>query len=120
MGEQAVGPIEAHRPAGDAGAGPPSMPCVNRVISGPAVVGGPGQVAALKEQIAGAVVAYDEDDVTLDPGLLCCQLPQVDAAQPILGDFNLDRRLPIAFADIVFTHRRIGLDFAFERLKGTH
>ena len=90
---------------------------INRVVGGPAVVGGPGQVAALKQQIAGAVIADDEDDVALQVFFLGGQFPQVDAAQPILGDLEFHGGLPLAFAHIVFANRRFRLWGALYRIK---
>ena len=42
---------------------------VDRVVVGPAVVGLPGVVGALEEDVGRAVVADDEDDVALPVGL---------------------------------------------------
>ena len=58
----AVGPVEAD-------VGPGALVAlgvrVDRVVVGPAVVGLPGVVAALEEDVGRAVVADDEDDVAL-------------------------------------------------------
>jgi hypothetical protein len=121
VGEQTVGTIETHGAAGYADGGVSLlMRGVDGIVGRPAVVGRPGQITALEEKIAGTIISNDEDDVALNVFLLGGELTEVNPAEPILRNLNLDRRLPIAFADIVFTHRRIGLDFAFERLKGTH
>ena len=113
MGKQAVGPIETHCSAGYTGAGIPLMVCINREIGWPAVVSRPGQVTALKEQIAGAIIADDENNVALNSAGLFRQFPQLDAAQPIFGNLKFYRGLPIAFAQVVFTDGRVRLRDSF-------
>jgi len=96
------------------------MLCINRVVGGPPIVGGPRQFAALKQQITGAVIADDEDDVALQVFFLGGQLSQVDAAQPIVGNLEFHGGLPLAFAQVVFTDGRVGLRDAIERIKTFH
>ena len=76
MGEQAIRTIEANGSTGNAGTGHPFMHGVNREISWPAVVGRPGQVAALKQQITGAIIADNEDDVALYPLVSSVSFPR--------------------------------------------
>ena len=93
------------------------MLCIDRVVGGPAVVGCPRQFAALKQQITGAVIADDEDDVALQVFFLGGQLSQVDAAQPIVGNLEFHGGFPLAFAQVVFTDGRVRLRGAFQRVK---
>src|SRR5207302_8013731 len=55
----------------------------------PPVICRPGRVAALEEEITGAVVAHDEDDVTLQAFLLGCQFSEVNSTWPIMRDREL-------------------------------
>ena len=93
---------------------------VNGIVGRPAVVSGPGQITALKEQVAGAVITHDEDDVALNAFLFRGELAEIDTAEPILRNLKFDGRLPVALAEIVFADRRIWLGFAFEGFKGAH
>ena len=93
------------------------MPGIDRVIGGPTVVSGPGKFTALKQQIAGAVITDNEDDVTLQVFSLGSQLPKVDATQPILGDLEFDCWFPLAFAHIVVTDGRVRLRGPLKRIK---
>ena len=68
----------------------------------------------MEQQIAGAVIADNEDDVTLDSSLLCCQFPKVNTAQPIFRDSNSTDGSHWHSRHIVFTNRRIRLCNAFE------
>ena len=120
MGKQAVGTVETHRSTGDTLGIEAWMIGINRVVSGPTIVGAPRQFAALKQEIAGAVIAHDEDDVALNVLLLRSQLSQVDAAQPILGDLEFHGRIPIAVPHIVFAHRRVYLSLALEGVETFH
>ena len=76
---------------------------VDRVVVRPAVVRLPGVVAALEEDVGGAVVADDEDDVALP--VRCSTLSgirgepaEIDAAGPVGGNLQFRRGLPAAFA----------------------
>ena len=72
------------------------------LVGGPTIVGSPGRIAALKKQVAGTVITHDEYDVALEALLFCGEFTQVDTTQPILWDFKLYRRFPLAFAQAVF------------------
>ncbi len=50
----------------------------------------------------------DKDDVALDPAGQRRQLPEINPAQPVLGNLKLHRGRPLAFAQIILAHRRIG------------
>merc|ERR1711964_177416 len=102
-------------------------------VIGPTIVGLPGQVAALKKQVARAVVAHDEDHVTLQAVLLGSEfalidafhllggeLAQIHAAQPVVGNLKFYRRFPLAFAQAILADRRIGLDLALYRIEFLH
>ena len=90
------------------------------LVSRPTVVGLPGHVAALEEQIAGAIIAHDEDDVALHAALLGSEFAQIDAAQPIVWNLKFYGRFPLAFAQTVFAYQRIGLGFARQRIETLH
>ena len=79
MSKQTVGTIKAHRSTRDSLSIEARVIGINRVVGRPTIIGAPGQFAALKQKIAGTVVAYDEDDVALYILLLRGQLPQIDA-----------------------------------------
>src|SRR5262249_8037828 len=111
----AVGPVEADLYAGAQDDAVRSVVGVERIAVGPLVVSLPRVVAALEQEISRAVVADDEDDVTLiamrGPG----QFPQIHAAGPIPGNRKPRARFPLAFAQPLLADGRRGLDFAFER-----
>ena len=84
----AVGAVEAD--VGPGALAPLGMG-VDRVVVGPAVVGLPGVVRALKEDVGRAVVADDEDDVALPVrlGVLVDERrepAEVDAAGPVVRE----------------------------------
>ena len=70
------------------------LPVVERPPRGPAVVGLPGEVGHLEHQVGLAIVADDPDDVALVAGLLVGQLAEIDAAQPVGRNRDLERRAP--------------------------
>ena len=87
---------------------------VDRVVARPAVVGLPGVVGALEQDVGRAVVADDEDDVALPVGLDVGvderrQPAEVDAAGPVVGNRQRGRRLPPALVQVL---RRRGRDAA--------
>ena len=96
------------------------MPGINREIGGPTIVGGPGQVAALKQQIAGSVITHDEDDVALCSRIFSCQFPQIYAAQPIVGNGKFNRGFPVTFVNVILANWWYLLRGAFERVKTFH
>ena len=89
----AVGPVEARL---DVRAPVPLLLAVvvERELAGPAVVGVPGGVGALEQEVGPAVVADDEDDVALQPLALGRELAEVDAAGPVVGDRQRDGTAP--------------------------
>src|SRR5262249_39464455 len=90
-----------------------------RPVIRPAIVGGPGRVAALEQKVAGPVVPDDEDDIALQLLALGGQLAEVDAARPVVGDGERRRRLPSALAQALHADLRVGLRFAGKRAKLT-
>ena len=98
LGLAAVGPVEA-----DVGPGPLTAlgMGVEGIVVRPAVVGLPGVVGALEQDVGRAIVADDEDDVALPVGLGVVvgdgrEPAQVDAAGPVAGDRQRRGRLPPA------------------------
>ena len=87
----AVGPIEAHR---DVVTPVPDVLAVvvQRELVRPAVVGLPGRVGALEQEVGAAVVAHDEDHVALPAFPFGGELADIDAAQPGCGNFQRLRR----------------------------
>src|SRR5262249_38488135 len=112
-----VGPV----PAGaDAGAGVPALRVGRAVVverpgARPAVVGGPGRVAALEEEIAPPVVAHDEDDVALQALPLGRQLAEVDPARPVPRDDQPGGRRTGALGEPLGADRGFRLDGAAKR-----
>ena len=90
------------------------------LVGGPAVVGQPGHVTALKKQLAGTVIPHRENDVALHAPFFLAEFAQVDAAQPIPGNLKLHRRFPLAFAQAALADRRIGLGLALQRIESLH
>ena len=76
---------------------------VNRILVRPLVVGLPGVIAALKQNIGGAIVADNEDDVTLPITMSARvrkrrQPTDVNAARPVTGNVERDATFPFALA----------------------
>ena len=118
----AVRPVEA-----DVGPGPlrPLGMGVDRVVVGPAVVGLPGVVRALEQDVGRPVVADDEDDVALPVGLGGAlgegrEPAQVDAAGPVGGNRQPGGRLPAALVQVFRAGLRDRLGLALERAERRH
>ena len=62
----------------------------------PSVVGLPGKVAHLKNEIGLSVIADDESQITLPTFALSGQLADVNSAGPIAWDYDLGRGRPRA------------------------
>src|SRR5262249_52012564 len=93
---------------------------VERELAGPSVVGVPGGVGDLEEEVRLAVVADDEDDIALKPLARGGELPQVDAAGPVGRDRERCAGLPGALPQPLGPDRRIGLDLARDRPELLH
>ena len=74
----------------------------------------------MEQQVAGTVIANDEDDVALQVFYLGGQLPEVDTAQPIVGDLEFYSGLPLTFAQVVFADGRGRLRDSMEQVKSLH
>jgi hypothetical protein len=95
---------------------------VERLVHGPAVVGLPGVVAALEEDVGWAVVFDDEDEITLPVGFLALgswvpvrqggEPAQIDAAGPVGWDGERGAGLPPAFPQPLRAEFGNGLFFA--------
>src|SRR5205823_415320 len=88
---------------------------VQRPLARPAVVSGPGGVAALKEEVASPVVANDKDDVALQLVAFGRQFAEINAAGPILGDDQAGGRFPVALAQPFSADCWVRLASALER-----
>ena len=118
----AVGPVEA-----DVGPGPLPSPRmgVEREVVRPAVVGLPGIVGALEQDVGRAIVADDEDDVALPVRLGVPfddrrEPPEIDAAEPVGGNRQTDGRLPPALVQVLGAGRGDRLGLALERAERRH
>ena len=94
-------------------------------LIGPAIVGLPRVVAALKQHIRRTVVFNDEDNVALPVQLVRAfrqgrQATNVDAACPGLRDLKLQRRLPAALAQAIAADLGIGVCSASQRTDRAH
>ena len=96
---------------------PPFMSAVviKGELVGPAVVGLPGVVRALKDQVGAAVIAHDEDDVALHPFAFGRELAEIDAAGPVRRNFQRGARLPLTIAQALGADGRVGLHCTRER-----
>lgn len=56
-----------------------------------------------------AIVAHDEDDVAFIAVVTATELPQVDTAQPVIGNIDGGRLLPIALPKAMIGDGRRGL-----------
>src|SRR5262249_49133147 len=83
---------------------------VQRPLVGPAVVSGPGRVAALEKKITRTIVTYYEDHVTLNPVFFGSQFAEVNTADPVAGNSHFDCRLPLALPQSPIAFRRVWLD----------
>jgi hypothetical protein len=59
---------------------------VESEVVGPAIVGLPGEIAALEDEFGGARVADDKDQVALGVPTELSELAEVDPAQPVPGN----------------------------------
>src|SRR5688572_14695944 len=82
---------------------------VEREIVGPAVVGGPGGVAALKQKIAAPIIAHNKNNIALELFAYGGELSKVHSAQPVFRDVQRDCWFPLALAHAFLANRRIGL-----------
>ena len=118
----AVGAVEADigpRATGALGIG------VDRKMARPSVVGVPGVVGALEENVGGAVVGDDERDVALPGGLRVVggdhrKPAEVHTADPVGGNLDPCRGLPAALVEIFFARRGVGLRDAVEGPERRH
>jgi hypothetical protein len=113
-----IGPVKAH-----VGPGALDSPRVgvNREMIWPAVIGLPGVVGALEEDVCGPFVTNDEDDVALPVRLFLLinerrEPSDINAARPVLRNSEACAGFPEAFVDVFDTGFRNGLCFA---LKGS-
>ena len=97
---------------------------VKGVVVGPAVVGLPGVVRALEEQVRRPPVPDDENDVALPVGLIPrrerSELAQIDSAGPVFGDLEFEARFPAALAQPIGPDLRQGLGRALQRSRRFH
>ena len=98
---------------------------VQRIVVGPAVVGLPGVVAALEKNVRRPVVPHDEDHVALPArhrGAVRqqSQTTEVNAADPVSGNLQGRRRLPLAFAQPPGPDLRIRLHPPRKRTERLH
>ncbi len=93
-----VGPVEAHL---DIATPPPLMfaVVVEGELGGPPVIGLPGVVAALEQEIDGPVIAHDEDDIAFKPGSAGAEASEMNAADGVAGDGPGMGDGPLAVAD---------------------
>ena len=118
----AVGAVEADvvpRATGALGIG------VNREVARPRVVGVPGVVGALEEDVGRAVVGDDERNVALPGGRRVVggdhrKPAEVDAADPVGGDDEARRSLPAALVEIFFAGLGVGLRHTVKGAKRRH
>jgi DNA-binding NtrC family response regulator len=83
----------------------------------PAVIGLPGNVRTLKNNIGRALVPYDENDIALYTATQGRKFAQVNAAHPIIRDPEARTRFPLALTQSISPYRRLGLRFPSERSK---
>src|SRR5690606_26846187 len=115
----AVGSVEADPGAGTVGL-LGLIRVVKRVLVGPLVIGLPSGVAALKHQVSLPVVTNDEDDVTLVSVGFAGKFAQVNPTQPIIGNHQPSRSLPLTLSQSVFSNGRRCLRGYRERAKSLH
>src|SRR5262249_41298977 len=82
--------------------------------TGPTVVGRPGCIAALEQEIARTIILHDEDHVALEVFFLCSQFSHIDAARPFPRNYDFRRRFPSAFAQTLVANLWVRLDCSFE------
>ena len=118
----AVGPVETHvgpRPLVPLGVG------VDRVVVRPPVVGLPGVVAALKQDVRRPLVAHDEDHVALPIRLVRRRRnrrhpAEVHPAHPVRRNLQRGRRRPTTLMEILFAGLGRGLRRRGQRTKLRH
>src|SRR5262249_25262140 len=116
----AVGPVVADLDAGDEHFAVLAVVAVEGIGVGPGVVGLPGVVAALEDEVGQPIVADNEDDVALVAMLRRRQLAEVDTAHPVVGDLEGGAGLPLALAQALRADRRSGLGRAGKRSEPSH
>ncbi len=121
LGLAGVGAIEAD-------IGPRALPSlgmgVERIVAGPLVVGLPGVIRALKQDIGRPVVANDEDHIALPIRFVVRgngrQPAEIDSAGPVLGNRQPGGRLPTTFVQILLAGSRCRLRLTLKRAQGGH
>ena len=84
-------------------------------LAGPAVVGLPGVIRTLKNEVGAAVIAHNEDDVALQTFAFRRELAKIDAAGPVRRNLQRGARLPLAIAHALGADGWVGLHCARER-----
>src|SRR5262249_39123358 len=88
---------------------------VERAPCRPAIIGLPGQVAALKQKIGRPVVTYNKDKIRLVSAFQRGQFAQIDPTQPILRNRNQKTLLPAALYNVMRPVFWGGLSLAWQR-----
>src|SRR5207249_3529308 len=73
---------------------------------------------ALKNEIGFAVIADNENNITLQPLAFGSQLPEVNSTEPIARDLEREAGLPCAFTNAVLPDGRLRLNLARECSEG--
>ena len=98
---------------------------VDRIVIGPLVVGLPGIVGALKQNLCRAIIANDENHVALPVSLRRIffdqtQPTEIDSAHPVAGNRQCRRRGPAAFSQMLFAEFGSRLFDTGKRTKSFH
>src|SRR5690606_27545447 len=98
---------------------------INRIITGPAIVGLPGIVRALEQDICRSVIRDDKYDITLPIGILRIGLkrrqpPHIHTGDPVFFDMQTKGRFPLTFMDVLVTRFRHWLLFPLKRPQFFH
>src|SRR5207244_3113473 len=78
------------------------------------------RVGTLEQEIRPPVIAYDENNVTLQFPALGSELPKIDSADPVTRNANRSAGLPPAISHALIADGRIGLRLASEWPEAFH
>jgi hypothetical protein len=115
----AVRPVEAHVIA-DARVPPVALVIIQAAPRGPAIVRLPRHVRALEEKVRLALIANDEDDVSLGLRRGDLEFAEIDATRPILRNLQFVAHVPFAFDERLLSIIGSRLRLACEPARAMH
>ena len=72
---------------------------VERILTGPTIVGVPGGIRTLEEKVDLPIVFYDKSNITLQTTVQGGQFAEIDSTCPVLGNRQSFTDIPLAFPE---------------------